>query len=283
MGFIKIPDWAARGVLHPREFAVYAALLSRADARTGECYPSYETISRESGVTRRQVPFALAELVDETLLRARHGRSVNRYTVRRFADDRPEGYRSRFESGLRLAVRGKSDSVTVRETHSQMERDDLTVRETHSAQCATRTPDSARDALEPDPVEPDPVEPSRVHRDATHDEADDLVDVTAIDIGGAPSVGVVENRRTSKQVSFLSDLHILAKGWAPDARWVEWASNLTNDEFTVIKDGYLRDLDERGRGDATDWPVPGDGVFEHLSARGQQWADVGCLPTEMSP
>lgn len=278
MGFIMIPDWAARGVLHPREFAVYAALLSRADARTGECFPSYDTLASESGVTRRQVPYALAELTDEGLVRTQRSRSVNRYTVRRFADERPSDYRSRFERGERLAERSR-----VRQPHSPDDEQHDTVREPHSAECAIHPPQSARDALEPYPVEPDPDELSRVHRVATHDEADDLVDVSAIDIGGTPSTGVIASGRTSKQVSFLSDLHILAKGWVPGTQWVDWASNLTNDEFTVIKNGYLHDLDRRGRGDAADWPEPGDGVFEHLSERGQQWADVGCLPAEMSP
>lgn len=156
MGFIQIPDWAARGVLHPREFAVYAALLSRADAKTGECFPSYETLAAESGVTRRQVPYALAELTDEGIVRARRSRSVNRYTVLRFDDDRPTGYRSRFERGERLAERSR-----VREPHSLDDEQHNRVRETHSAQCGTRTPQSAGDALEPYPGEPDPEEPRK--------------------------------------------------------------------------------------------------------------------------
>lgn len=156
MGFIMIPDWAARGVLHPREFAVYAALLSRADAVTRECYPSYETLSAEAGVTRRQVPYALAELIDEHLLRARRSRSVNRYTVLRFPDARPDGYRSRFERGERLAQRSR-----VREPHSVDGEQHDTVREPHSAEGGSRTSQSAGDALEPNPVEPAPVEPLR--------------------------------------------------------------------------------------------------------------------------
>ena len=174
MGFIKIPDWAARGVLHPREFAVYAALLSRADAHTRECFPSYETLAAESGVTRRQVPYALAELIDEGLVERRRSRSVNRYRVVPFADDRPTGYRSRFERGERVAQRDR-----VREPHSVDDEQDVRVREPHSAEGGSRTPQSAGAALEPDPVELDPVEPLSVQRSAPH--AENAVGIAAID------------------------------------------------------------------------------------------------------
>lgn len=263
MGFIMIPDWAARGVLHPREFAVYAALLSRADARTGECYPSYETLAAESGVTRRQVPYALAELTDEALVRMRRSRSVNRYTVLRFDDERPAGYRSRFERGERMAERSR-----VREPHSLDEEKHDRVREPHSAQGGSRTPQSAGDALEPDPVEPDPVEPSRVHRDATHDDADRII---------------AGRRRTDAQVSLLSDLHIFATRRVPSRSTIERFRALTNDECTHAISGYWRRIDEHGRGPAYDGPEPGDRLYEHLSARGQQWADVELLHGEMSP
>lgn len=273
-GFIMVPDWAARGVLHPREFAIYAAMLSRADAKTGECFPMYETLAAESGVTRRQVPYALAELMDEGLIRKRRGRSFNRYTVLRFADDRPEGYRSRFERGDRLAVRHR-----VRETHSHDVDESDRVRETHSAECAKRTSQSARDALEPDPLEPDPDEPSRVHRDATHDDADD---VSAIESHDTPSAGVVEIGRTDAQVSLLVDLHIFATRRVPSARTIERFHGLTNDECTDAISTYWRQIDAHGRGPAYDGPEPGAPTYERLSARGRQWADVALVPAEMS-
>ncbi len=276
MGFIMIPDWAARGVLHPREFAVYAALLSRADSVTRECYPSYETLSAESGVTRRQVPYALSELIDESLLRSRRSRSVNRYTVLRFPDDRPAGYRSRFERGERLAQRSR-----VREPHSVDDEQHDGVREPHSAEGGRRTPQSAGDALEPDPVELDPVEPSRAQRDASRaDDADDVV--SAIESGETFNVGGMGNRRSDAQVSLLGDLHIFATRRVPSRRTVEQFYAFTNDDFTAAKSEYWRRIEHHGRGPAYDGPEPGDPAYEHLSARGRQWADVGLLPGEMS-
>ncbi|APZ34779.1 hypothetical protein BOH66_11385 [Microbacterium aurum] len=273
-------------MLHPREFAVYAALLSRADARTRECYPSYGTLASDSGVARRQVGFALAELIDEGLVSKRLGRSVNRYIVERFADVRPEGFRSRFERGDRLAVR-----ATVRETHSAPS-DDVdtvretrsegpdTVRETPSAECAISTPQSARDALEPYPVEPDPEEPSRVHRDATHAETDDDVDVSAFEAAAATSAATT-TRITDRQFALLNDWCILAGFGTPSDRTVAWMRSLTVEQFEGVKRNWMRERDSRGRGPGYDGPGAGDAEYEHLSARGKQWADVGCMPGEM--
>lgn len=129
------------------------------------------------------------------------------------------------------------------------------------------------------PYNETPERDSRVHRDAKHDEADDVIDTDDIDCGDASSGSP---GRTDAQVSLLSDLHILAKGWVPASFWFDWVRSLTNDEFTKSKNGYLHELDEGGRGKDRDWPEQGDGAYEHLTARGKHWADVGCIPAEMS-
>jgi hypothetical protein len=133
----------------------------------------------------------------------------------------------------------------------------------------------------PLPITPPFTPPSRVQRFASHDEAD-VVDVEAIESGDTPSVGG-RSGRTDAQVSLLSDWFILSGHGIPDDRVHEWFRSLTNDEFTSLKQAYTRERDKGGRGPGYDGPVQGEPEYEHLTARGKQWADVGCLPGEMEP
>ncbi|MGX1703724.1 hypothetical protein [Microbacterium sp. NPDC055357] len=125
--------------------------------------------------------------------------------------------------------------------------------------------------------------PSRVQRFASHDELDDINDVSAIESGGTPSVGVVETGRSDSQVSLLCDLHIFATRRIPSTRTIERFRDLTSGQCTEAISTYWRQIDAHGRGPAYDGPERGDRTYEHLSARGQQWADVALVPTEMSP
>ncbi|MGY1551584.1 hypothetical protein ACW5CM_07330 [Microbacterium sp. A588] len=127
-----------------------------------------------------------------------------------------------------------------------------------------------------------PITPtSRAQRDASRaDDADDVV--SAIESGDTFNVGGMGNRRSDAQVSLLSDLHIFATRRVPGRRTVEQFHAFTNDDFTAAKSEYWRRIEDHGRGPAYDGPEPGDPAYEHLSARGRRWADVGLLPGEMS-
>lgn len=169
-GFIKIPNWAVRGVLHPREFAVYAVLLSHANVRR-ESYPMHETIAKEACLNLRQVPDAIAELVDEGLIERRRRQRSNLYLVNRFADERPEGYRSRFERGERVARRLAEPKSADRElTPRQSANHELTSRQ--SANRRTVSPRTDVVSVEEEQLEEEP-EKKNTHAQRFAPRADD--------------------------------------------------------------------------------------------------------------
>lgn len=263
--FTMIPDWLVESsAISLHDYAVLIVLMKH--GRTGECRPGFATIGREARVSRDTVKRSLRSLEARGLIEIKRRRVgtknlPNLYTLH--VEPSRVGAHSTHPEHARTSNGVGADGTQVGAHSTQGVGADSTPNETPYNETHERN--------------------SRVHRDATHDDADDIDDVSAIESGDAPSVGVVESRRTDAQVSLLSDLHIFATRRTPSTRTIETFRRLTNAECTETISTYWRQIDGHGRGPAYDGPEPGDRTYEHLSARGQQWADVALLPSEMSP
>lgn len=111
---------------------VYLALYARADFRTWECFPSYERMAEDSGVSRHTVTKAVAALsecgwVAKTKGRSRQGRqSSNRYHL-----PHPPSWLAGQE--VQIVVSSAEGSVQ-READAQIQREaDLSLTSTHSS------------------------------------------------------------------------------------------------------------------------------------------------------
>jgi len=85
--FVKVPV-ELLGTLPPVEFAVYCALLNRIN-NLRQCWPSHESIARDSLCSKRSAISALVSLRDRGLVQWQHqaldhgrGRTSNMYTLR---------------------------------------------------------------------------------------------------------------------------------------------------------------------------------------------------------
>lgn len=258
--FTKVPDWLVESDLSLHDYVVLLVLMKHGRT-SGHATPGFATISRQARISRDAVMRALRSLEERGLVEIERRRAgtknlPNLYTLhvertRVVApSDHPAG------SGSQRVV-ADSDQVVAGSDQGWSLGATLTrpINESH--------------------------ERDRVHRDATHDDAGDVEDGSAVEIGDSASAGSTR-RISDKQSSLLRDWHILAGYGVPTDDTERWMRDLTDQQFDYVKQAWMRERDSRGRGTAYDGPESGDPEYEHLSDRGKQWADVGCLPAEMS-
>ncbi|WP_084515701.1 helix-turn-helix domain-containing protein [Microbacterium luticocti] len=260
-GFTMIPDWLVESTALPlHDYAVLIVLMKHART-SGQCHPGFATISAQARVSRDTVMRSLRSLEARGLI------SIERRRVG--AKNLPNLYTLHVEPGLVVADSDHQDDDAARRVVAPSDQVDADSDQGWSLPATqTRVINESHER------------PSRVQRFASHDEADDVVDVEAIESGDTPSAGG-RSGCTDAQVSLLSDLFILSGQGIPDERQIVRWRNLTNDECTTLMARYWQRLDQRGP--ARSWPIDGEPEYEHLTARGKQWADVGCLPGQMEP
>ena len=69
--------------LCPGELAVYSYLLCCANRKTGQCWPSYKTIGRATGMSSNTVRKCVCELVDKGLIRTENTSVITRAGLKR--------------------------------------------------------------------------------------------------------------------------------------------------------------------------------------------------------
>lgn len=267
-GFTMIPDWLVESSDVPlHDYAVLIVLMKHARS-TGQCHPGFATIAAQARVSRDTVMRSIKSLEALGLIETQRRRVgtknlPNLYTLH-VERDRVVAHSDRSESDSPPEVAAPSDHVVA----------DSDQVGAHSDQRWSLPAILTR-------LTNETYEPDRVHRDAKHDEADDVFDINDTESGDASSA---ESLRpiTDKQFSLLKDWHILAGFGLPTDDVARWMRDLTGEQFQPVKRDWMRERDSRGRGADYDGPVSGDPEYEHLSARGKQWADAECLPGEMS-
>ncbi|MGV8851720.1 MAG: helix-turn-helix domain-containing protein [Rhodoglobus sp.] len=243
-----IPNWVIRdGLLSPNELAVYLVLLSHRDHTTGEAYPGFGTIAKESQVSRSTVKRLIPDLESMGLItvkrRKREGgkNEVNLYTVAKFARARPVG------------------NFALNRAETQREPNGLQhPRFTENPPRATVNL-GGRSTVNP---EEEPLT-TRTNEQAVRSE---------LTSGREFSFDVISISATNKQLTLLSDLHILFGSGAPEqALKQDWA-HLTQTAAAERIQAYYKYMP---RADDYQGPWPGDPAYDDLTPEGQQWADTG--------
>lgn len=245
--FTMVPDWLIESDLSLHDFAVLLVLMKHGRT-TGRCNPGFATIARQARVSRDSVKRSLRSLEDRGLIeidRRREGvkNLTNVYTlhVERDLVGRCSQHLGA-QSTQGVTTGVGADSTQVGAHSTQGVGADSTPNETYFNESSER---------------------ERVQRFAPH--AHD---------GSARPI-------SDEQFSLLKDWGILAGFGIPSDDTVRWMRSLTVEQFESVKHNWMRERDARGRGAAYDGPGAGDPEYEHLTARGKQWADVGCVPGEM--
>lgn len=242
-GFVMLPNWVLRDSdLDANELLVYLALFNRIDKR-GYAYPGKTLIAKEARMSIPTVKRTLKKLEARRLIEIHH---------RQLEHGKNNSNMYRVATFEREKPVDNSEGASGQSVHTWGHSDPT---------LGSHGPDPGVMVIpKEDPVEEDPI------------EEDSEVGTTS---RRAFSFTESSDVATSSQLDYLHDLHIHYANEVPTENTKHQWSEFTTEQATYVINRYLQEIP---RYDAYEGPEYGEDTFTKLSAKGQEWAEVGFIP-----
>lgn len=262
-GFVRLPNWLIDDSdLTLQELAVYIVLLRFRDHRTGKCYPGMATIADSARVSRETVKRVIPKLEARGMVKVTKRKQgtknlPNLYEIA-LASETPEFIWEISQRGRRIPKRAPRHSETPPKRETGRGRHSETLpRHSETPGVGTRSASN------------------KTYKNKIHEQAlrrtQESAPANLFTFDEAAKI-------TASQLDYLNDLHLfLTEHPVPAQTRENWEALDTSEASNLIRT-YWKQMD-RGRGgmweSAIDEYHP---LYRHLTARGKEWINKGCVP-----